>query len=84
MNIELYSQVALARDIPAEGLQEGDVATVVETFPATAASGGESGCALEIFNALGTTIAVVIVPQSAVKPLRADELLTVRSLHTTE
>jgi hypothetical protein len=43
-------------------------------------TGGEDGCILEVFNAVGETIAVVTVPLSAVEPLRADEILTVRSL----
>jgi hypothetical protein len=35
---------------------------------------------LEVFNAVGESIAVVAVPVSAVEALRADKILTVRSL----
>jgi hypothetical protein len=35
---------------------------------------------LEIFNALGGSIAVVTVPEDAVEPLRADEVLSVRPI----
>jgi hypothetical protein len=83
MTIELFSQVALARDLPDEGLRRGDVATVVEKLPGTKASGGEDGYILEVFNAFGESIAVVTVPVSAVEPLRAGEVLSVRSLQQT-
>jgi hypothetical protein len=42
--------------------------------------GGEPGCLLEVFNALGESIAVVAVPESAIEDLRADEVLAVRPL----
>jgi hypothetical protein len=42
--------------------------------------GGEEGYVLEIFNAVGDSIDVVVVPSSSVAPLRADEVLSVRSL----
>jgi hypothetical protein len=80
MTIELYAEVALARDIPQHGLRRGDLATVVEKLPGTAASGGEAGFALEVFNAVGESIAVVTVPASAVEPLRASDVLSVRPL----
>ncbi|MBP0030294.1 hypothetical protein PN466_02155 [Roseofilum reptotaenium CS-1145] len=41
---------------------------------------GEKGYILEVFNALGKLIDTVIVPESAVAPLKADEIFTVRSL----
>ena len=83
MAIELYSQVALARDVPEQGLCRGDIATVVESLAATDASGGERGYILEVFNAIGETIAVVTVPISAVEPLHANEVLSVRSMDQT-
>jgi hypothetical protein len=84
MTIELFSEVALARDLPEHGLRQGDVATVVEQLPATKASGGEAGYILEVFNAVGETIALVTVPVSAVEPLTATEVLSVRPLRTDE
>jgi hypothetical protein len=42
--------------------------------------GGEQGCVLEVFNALGESIAVVAVPDSDIEELRADEVLSVRPL----
>ena len=84
VKVKLYQQVALTRDLPEHGLHKGDVAVVVEHLPATPATGGEEGYALEVFNAVGETIAVVMVPASAVKPLTEDEILQVRPLSPTE
>jgi Domain of unknown function (DUF4926) len=78
--IKLYQRVALTTDIPQYNLRQGDVAVVVEHLPGTAASGSEDGYALEVFNAVGDTIAVVMVPASAVKPLTEREILQARLL----
>jgi hypothetical protein len=61
MKYELFEEVVLGKDIPEKGLKRGDVATVVEHH---SASGGEDGYSLEVFNALGDTIAVIAVPES--------------------
>jgi hypothetical protein len=82
--IKLYQRVALTRDIPQHNLREGDVAVVVEHLPGTPATDGEDGYALEVCNAVGETIAVVIVPASAVKPLTEHEILQVRPLSSAK
>jgi Domain of unknown function (DUF4926) len=82
--IELYQRVALTRDLPEHNLCKGDVAVVVEHLPGTLASGGEDGYALEVFNAVGETITVIMVPVSAVKPLTEHEILQVRPLSIIE
>ena len=79
MRIELYKEVALTKDIPAENLKKGDVATLVEIV--THPSGGEDGAVLELFNALGESIAVTVVPLSAIASLRADQMPAVRPIH---
>ena len=79
--IALYNQVALTRDVREHGLRSGDVATLVDRVPHP--KNGEAGCVLEVFNALGDSIAVVIVPESAVAPLRSDEVFSVRQLVQT-
>jgi hypothetical protein len=84
MMIKLYQRVALAKDLPQYNLHKGDVAVVVERLPATPTTQGEEGYALEVFNAVSETIAVVMVAASAVKPLTGDEILQVRSLSTTK
>jgi hypothetical protein len=78
MTLELYQEVALTRDLPEYELIAGDIATLVDFVPHP--SGGEEGCVLEVFNAVGESITVITVPISAVEVLRADEILTVRSL----
>lgn len=81
MKPELYTQVALTRDVPDEGVRRGDVATVVEYL--SHPRGGEEGAILEIFNALGESIGIATVPVSAIEPLRADQVPAVRSLAQT-
>jgi hypothetical protein len=81
MNYELYIRVALTDDLPAHGLCRGDVATLVEYHPGRA--GQEDGYSLEVFNAVGDTVAVVTVRESQIQPLTADELLSVRPMPRT-
>ena len=78
MKRELYEEVALTRNILEGGLCQGDVARLVDYVPHPA--GGEEGAVLEIFNAIGESVAVVTVPVSAIAPLRADQMPAVRSL----
>ncbi len=80
MTLELFTRVALKVDLPEEGLRKGDVATIVEHLPGKDC---EDGYALEVFNAVGETISVVTVPQSAVEPLTANQILSARSLART-
>ncbi|PSB58929.1 DUF4926 domain-containing protein [Chamaesiphon polymorphus] len=78
MEIELYQEVALTRDLPEYGLRAGDIAVLVDFVPHP--SNGEEGCVIEVFNALGESIATIAVPISVVEVLRSDEILAVRSL----
>ena len=41
---------------------------------------GEAGYSAEVFNALGDTLAVITVPESALEALREDEVLHARPL----
>ena len=77
MKLPLYQRVALSRDVASAKLKKGDVAMLVDYVPAP--KGGEDGCLLEVFNALGDSIAVVAVKESDIEPLSADKVLTVRS-----
>lgn len=76
--LELYKEVALTKDIPSEKLRKGDVATLIDIVPHP--SNGEEGAVLELFNAIGESIAVMVVPLSAVAPLRSDQMPAVRPL----
>jgi len=75
MRYQLFAEVVLAVDVPSAGLRRGDVATVVEHHPV---ADGEDGYSLEVFNAVGDTIAVITLPESALEQLTANEVLTVR------
>ena len=74
----LYERVALKRDLEQFRLKRGDVATLVDYVPHP--DHGQDGCVLEVFNALGESIAVVVVPTSDVESLQADEVLSVRHM----
>ena len=78
MSLELYQRIALSRDIPEEGLKRGDIAYLLDYIPHP--QGGEPGCVLEVFNAIGESISVLTVPKSAVQPLQSNEVLNARSL----
>jgi len=80
MRIPLYERVALARDVEESGLRKGDVGVLVDYVPHP--HGGEEGCLVEVFNAIGESIAVVAVPVSTIEPVRADEVFAVRHLVT--
>ena len=82
MNVELYQEISLTGNFPGHRLQQGDIATLVDFVPHP--MGGETGCVLEVFNAIGETIKIVTVPISAVKKLTSDEILTSRQLIVTQ
>jgi hypothetical protein len=63
--------------LPEYELKAGDIATLVDFV--SHPNGGEEGCMLEVFNAVGESLAVIAVPTSAIESLRADEILAVRS-----
>ncbi len=79
MKYELFTEVVPAQDIPEKGLKKGDVATVVEHHELPAR---EDGYSLEIFNAVGDTIAVVTLPESRIERLTEDGVFSVRSRAT--
>jgi Domain of unknown function (DUF4926) len=78
MKVPLYDRVALTRDLGEHGLRKGDVGVVVDYVRHPQV--GEDGALLEIFNAVGESIAVIAVRISDIEPMRADEVLAVRSL----
>jgi hypothetical protein len=78
METRAFERFALRRDVDGHWLRAGDVAYLVDYVPHP--EGGERGCVLEIFNAVGESIATVTVPESSIEPLEADEILSVRRL----
>lgn len=77
MKFELYRDVVLRKNIPEYRLKKGDVATIVEHHPMKSS---EDGYSLEVFNAIGETIAVVTVSESDIEMLKESEVLSARSM----
>ncbi len=66
MNIELYKRVVINKTIPELNIDAGDIGWLLDIVPHP--TDGEEGCVVEIFNAVGDSIAVVVVPKSALSP----------------
>jgi hypothetical protein len=77
MKFELYSDVMLKMDLPEHRLKHGDIVKLVESHTAP---DGSAGYSAEVFNALGDTLAVITVAESALELLREDEVLCARPL----
>lgn len=77
MRYQIFKEVVLRKNIPEKKLKKGDVATIVDFHPSTSS---EDGYTLEVFNALGETIAVITVSESDIEPLKNSEVFSVRSL----
>ena len=76
MAYELFTRVSLAEDLPEYGLHKGDLATIVERHEGK--PGQETGYSLEVFNAVGETIAVLVVEESKINLVKENEILHVR------
>ena len=77
MKLELYSDAVLTCDVPEHRLKRGDIVKLVDHH---VAPDGTEGFSIEVFNAVGNTIAVTAVPVTALEPLREDEVLCARSV----
>jgi len=77
MKWELYTDAALTCDVPEHRLRRGDIVKLVDHH---VAPDGTEGYSIEVFNAVGDTIAVTSVPASALEALREDEVLCARTL----
>ncbi len=77
MKLELYTDAVLTRDLPAHALRRGDVVKVVDSHPMP---DGLTAYSIEVFNAVGETIAVTSVNSVDLEPLLANEVFSVRKL----
>ncbi len=77
MKWELCTDAALTCDVPEHRLRRGDIVKLVDHH---VAPDGTEGYSIEVFNAVGDTIAVTSVPASALEALRDDEVLCARTL----
>ena len=80
MKFEMFSRVVLNIDVPEHGLRRGDLATIVEFHQGV--PGQEPGYSLEVFNAVGDTVAVITLAESEIESLRENEILCARALVT--
>jgi hypothetical protein len=78
VRLELYQEIALNRGFPENNLYRGDIATLIDYVPHPTES--EEGAVLEIFNALGESVAVVTVPISSIDVLQPSDVLSIRRL----
>lgn len=79
----LYSQVALAEDLPEYNLKRGAIATIIEHYPMP--EGDEDGYSLEGFNVPNITVEVAASQIIPVSQLQQEEeiLLKLRKLSQT-
>ena len=77
MKLELYKDAALACDLPQHRLRRGDIVKLVDHH---VAPDNTEGYSIEVFNAVGDTIAVTSVPAAALETLREDEVFSARTL----
>jgi Domain of unknown function (DUF4926) len=78
MTFPLFSRVILSVDLPEEQLMAGDMGTIVEHHPTTAAY--PEGYEVEFFAGNGETLAVVSVPATALRQATRKEVMHVRPL----
>ena len=77
MKYKLFKEVVLLKDIPEKKLKREMQQQSQNTNPSDTS---ENGYSLEIFNALGDTVAVVTVSESEIETLKKSEVFSVRSL----
>jgi hypothetical protein len=77
MKQALYKDAVVTRNLPEHRLKRGDIVKLVDHHVAPDSTEGYS---IEVFNAVGDTIAVTAVPATALEPLREDEILCARSV----
>jgi len=64
--------MALTCDLPQHRLRRGDIVKLVDHHTAP---DGTEGYSIEVFNAVGDTIAVTAVPATTLEALREEEIL---------
>lgn len=77
MKFEPYTDAVLTRDVPEHRLKRGGIVKLVDHH---VARDGSEGYSIEVFNAVGDTIAVTAVPETALETLREDEIFCARVL----
>jgi hypothetical protein len=79
MKYALFTEMALCCDLPEPGLRRGDVVRIIDDY---LSPGGREGYSVEVCNAVGDTIAVIVVEETVLEPLKSDEIFTIRRMTT--
>ncbi|MBE9162862.1 MULTISPECIES: DUF4926 domain-containing protein [Microcoleaceae] len=79
MNYRLYSDVILLCNLPEEGLDTGDIGTVVEQHHVEEL---ETGYSVEFFDLFGNTVAVATLPGSYLRSPTSADRPTVRLVNS--
>jgi hypothetical protein len=74
MNIHEHDCIVLTADLPADGLQAGDVGTIVHIH------GAAAGYEVEFMTLTGQTVAVTTVLPSQLRPVSQRDVTHVREL----
>jgi hypothetical protein len=73
MKHKLLDCVVLAKDLPEFGLRVGDLGTIVAIYD-------PDGLEIEFIKASGETQAVLTLTDADVRPIKADDIISARSL----
>jgi len=73
---KLYQQIVLSKALPEYGLQQGDVATIVEII----ATENKTGYCLELFDSNGDTLKVIVVNESDIEEVKPHSVVNFRAL----
>jgi len=73
MKHKLLDCVVLAKDLPESGLRAGDLGTVVAIYE-------PDGLEIEFIKASGETQAVLTLTEADIRPIKADDIVSVRPL----
>lgn len=73
MRFKALDTVVLDRDLPEEGLRRGDLGAVVQVYV-------PDGLEVEFVTASGRTQALVTLREGDVRPVRDEDLISVRSV----
>lgn len=80
MKLPLFERVALLKDVPGQDLKKGDIVTTVEFLKARHEL--PNAYVVEVFNAIGETIAVITVKEEDLEALTGHDVLSKRTLET--
>ena len=73
-----HERIVLTTNLPEQGLQAGDVGTIVHVYS------GEQAYEVEFLALTGKTVAVVTIPSDQARTVKEDEITHARAMAATE